>query len=64
MQVGSGKACRGKRQMSNYQSIDAQPMGMSPADAEALPRQPGKSCCDSCQISCLKGTDACFPWYK
>lgn len=50
--------------MSNYQSIDAQPTGMSPADGERLPRQPARSCCDSCQIGCLKCTDACFPWYK
>lgn len=50
--------------MSKYQSIDAQPSGMAPVDAESLPRQPEKSCLDSCQISCLKCTDACFPWYK
>lgn len=50
--------------MSNYQSIDAQPTGMSPVESESLPRQPEATGCDSCQISCLKCTDACFPWYK
>lgn len=50
--------------MANYQSIDTQPVGMTPVDTESLPRQPEKSCTDSCAISCLKCTDAWCPWYK
>lgn len=53
--------------MPNYQSlVDEQPTGAMPAlvEGESLPRQPDKSCTDSCQICCLKFTDSCFPWYK
>lgn len=56
--------------MPNYQSVDEQPTGTGiapasyPEDGESLPKQPDKSCMDSCQIGCLKCTDSCFPWYK
>lgn len=56
--------------MPNYQSLDEQPTGMeiapgsSSAHEESLPKQPDKSCMDSCLIGCLKCTDSCFPWYK
>lgn len=50
----------------NYQSIkDHQPTGAAPNEDfdESLPQQPKPNCLDSCQISCLKCTDSCLPWY-
>ncbi|CAM9575658.1 unnamed protein product, partial [Discosporangium mesarthrocarpum] len=30
----------------------------------SLPQQPEPDCCDGCTIGFLKGTDACFPWFR